>query len=104
MERHSSKAEVELAKRLRSLSDALTKFRVYRHLLGEPEFITMLYRSDGQAYGIIIKAFIENDFNRASQLILEARKSQIKRSYIDFKSLYFDSTIKSICDDLNNLN
>ena len=103
MERYLSKDEVELAKRLRSLSDALTKFKVYRHILGEPEFITMLYRSDGEAYEIIIKAFIENDFTRASQLILEARKSQIKRTYTDFKSLYFDSTIKSICDDLNNL-
>ena len=103
MERHSSKTKVELAKRLRSLSDALTKFRVYRHILGEPEFITMLHQSDGEAYGITMKAFIENNFNRASQLILEARKSQTKRSYTDFKSLYFDSIIKSICDDLNNL-
>jgi hypothetical protein len=101
MEQHLSKAEVELEIRLEGLSNALSKFKVYRDFLGDPEFIRMLHDSDGEAYGSIMKAFCEKDFKRASQLIQGA--SKIQKSYSDFKALYFDSVFKKVNDDPYNL-
>lgn len=97
----SFRVEESIARNLVSIGGILNKFKIYRDILEEPTFIKMLNDSDGESYGRIMKYFCQKDYERASQLILESSKSQ--KSHIDFKSLYFDSIIKSVCDEPKNL-
>ena len=97
----SSRVKESFARNLESIGGILNKFKIYRDILEEPTFIKMLNDSHGESYGRIMRYFCQKDYERASEVILESSKSQ--KSHIDFKSLYFDSIIKSVCDKPKNL-